>query len=176
VTSEPVSFLTLSNVQPSQAAAYRVVIKNAANAQPGIISSNAFLTLLPDSDGDGLPDEWEIAYGLNPTNAADATLDADGDGVGNRDEYLAGTRPDEAHSLLRIESIRRENALGWRLQFSAASNHTYSVQERDAFEPAAAWRRAADIPAMPTNRSVEIDRSGAGASPRFFRLATPRTP
>ena len=32
----------------------------------------------PDSDGDGLPDGWEVANGLNPTNGGDANGDPDG--------------------------------------------------------------------------------------------------
>src|SRR6185503_5346912 len=55
-----------------------------------------------DTDGDGMPDAWEIQYGLNPTNAADANLDLDGDGMSNRQEYIAGTDPTQTNSALRI--------------------------------------------------------------------------
>lgn len=34
-----------------------------------------------DSDGDGLPDNWEIAMGMNPKSDEDALLDQDGDGL-----------------------------------------------------------------------------------------------
>lgn len=51
-----------------------------------------------DSDGDGMPDEWEKRYGLNPDDAGDANLDKDGDGFTNLEEYLAGTDPTDAKS------------------------------------------------------------------------------
>lgn len=46
-----------------------------------------------DSDGDGIPDGYEVAHGLNPADPADALLDRDGDGVINRDEFLLGLNP-----------------------------------------------------------------------------------
>ena len=46
-----------------------------------------------DSDGDGMPDTWEIANGLNPYDPTDAGLDPDGDGLTNLQEYQLGTNP-----------------------------------------------------------------------------------
>jgi alpha-glucosidase len=46
-----------------------------------------------DSDGDGLPDVWEYAYGLSPTRAGDGSLDPDADGLANSNEYQAGSSP-----------------------------------------------------------------------------------
>lgn len=42
----------------------------------------------PDTDGDGMPDDWEAAMGLDPNNAEDAALDRDGDGYTNIEEYI----------------------------------------------------------------------------------------
>ena len=40
-----------------------------------------------DSDFDGMPNAWELLYGLNPNSSADAVLDTDGDGLNNLGEY-----------------------------------------------------------------------------------------
>ena len=46
-----------------------------------------------DADGDGLPDEWEKKFSFDPSDAADASLDADNDGFTNLEEYIAKTNP-----------------------------------------------------------------------------------
>ena len=41
-----------------------------------------------DADADGMPDRWEIDNDLDPDDASDASLDANGDGYTNVEEYL----------------------------------------------------------------------------------------
>jgi hypothetical protein len=42
-----------------------------------------------DSDGDGMPDDWERRNGLNPNAASDGNADRDRDGYTNLEEWLA---------------------------------------------------------------------------------------
>ena len=49
-----------------------------------------------DSDGDGMPDFWEIKYGLNPQDPSDAAKDCNNNGVTNLNEYKAGLDPCDA--------------------------------------------------------------------------------
>ncbi len=46
-----------------------------------------------DSDSDFMSNSWEVQYGFNPNDAADASLDADGDGLTNLREYQTGANP-----------------------------------------------------------------------------------
>lgn len=46
-----------------------------------------------DSDGDGMPDAWETAMGLDPSNPADGPADRDGDGYTNLEGYLNSLVP-----------------------------------------------------------------------------------
>ncbi|MBQ9726538.1 MAG: hypothetical protein IJV65_03425 [Kiritimatiellae bacterium] len=48
-----------------------------------------------DSDGDGIPDSVETAWGLNPRDPTDAEGDMDKDGFTNLEEYQAGTDPED---------------------------------------------------------------------------------
>jgi pectate lyase len=46
-----------------------------------------------DTDGDGLPDDWEKKHGLNPKDTSDATTDANGDGYTNIEDFINGLDP-----------------------------------------------------------------------------------
>lgn len=46
-----------------------------------------------DTDGDGIPDPWEIAHGLDPQYPDDADLDYDNSGLNNLQDYLMGLNP-----------------------------------------------------------------------------------
>jgi hypothetical protein len=46
-----------------------------------------------DTDHDGMPDWWEVKYGLNPKDAGDGVKDLNGDGYSNVEKYLNGLDP-----------------------------------------------------------------------------------
>ena len=92
-----------------------------------------------DADGDGLPDEWEKKYRLNPSDASDANADADGDGFTNAEEFAAKTDPTDKNAhpdyldSLKVMLPLRETYMpfvftratkipaGWRCEFFDAS-------------------------------------------------------
>ena len=80
-----------------------LMVKDAAD---NINTSSVSVTVLKDTDGDGtpdatdtdddddgMPDTWELSYGLNPFDMTDAALNLDGDGLTNLEEYKQGTDP-----------------------------------------------------------------------------------
>jgi len=68
---------------------YTVIANAACSASFGIDTDNDGIVNSIDSDGDGMPDTWEIANNLNPL-VDDANNDADNDGLTNLQEYAGG--------------------------------------------------------------------------------------
>jgi hypothetical protein len=122
-----------------------------------------------DSDGDGMPDSWEIANGTNP-GQADAAADPDGDGDSNYQEYLAGTNPLDPASRLRVDRIAAV-AGAVQFAFTAASNRTFTVQFKDALE-AVSWSLLTNISAAPQTRMISISVAPTNST-RFYRVGAP---
>ncbi|MGA2138961.1 MAG: fibronectin type III domain-containing protein [Verrucomicrobiia bacterium] len=97
-----------TTVSCGQSYSYRVRAYNAVAGSP--YSAPAFIDpSTVDTDGDGLPDCWMLQYFGHPTGQASdlsrAQDDADGDGLSNLQEYLAGTDPTNSASALQITGI-----------------------------------------------------------------------
>lgn len=75
-----------------------------------------------DSDGDGLPDTWEMEHGSGVVHIA-ADDNPDNDAYDNLDEYIAGLDPD-TEDRFEIQSM---NAADGVLQWAAVSGRVYSV-------------------------------------------------
>ena len=58
-----------------------------------------------DTDGDGITDEIELKYGLDPTNPADADDDPDHDGIPSNTEIIQGTHPNAPYLRYFAEGI-----------------------------------------------------------------------
>ncbi len=158
----------VNNIQSSNFQ-MRLVVYNDANLSPGV-TTTFNVTVLEDSDRDGIPNEFELGLGLDLNNAADAAGDLDQDGMSNRAEFIAGTDPANPLSCLKIESATTPGTFA--VQFAGMSNHTYTVQFTDGLK-SGTWSKLADFAARSTNFTLLIPDPTATTN-RFYRVATPR--
>ncbi len=165
------AFLNLVDGMASTNYAMRIVIKNDAHTAPGI--NTVFnITVVADTDRDGISDTQELALGLDPNNSADAAGDLDNDGMSNRAEAIAGTDATNSLSYLKIEQSVGPNMA--TVQFGSVSNRTYSIQFTDNLN-ISAWNKLTDMPARRTNYVHQMTDPNWTTN-RFYRVVTPWQP
>ena len=93
-----------------------------------------------DSDGDGIPDAWELTY-TNSLTPFTATSDTDKDGMTDKDEYYAGTNPLDPNDYLRITAITRDTPTPTytQLWWPGKPTRFYGVQGRTTLNPSDSW-------------------------------------
>ncbi len=168
VLNQTNALLRVTNAASANAGNYTVIVTNNAGAVTSVV---AVVTFAPDFDRDGLSDNWERLHGFNTNLVADAAEDADGDGMLNWQEYVAGTNPTNALSYLKIDTLTARPAT---LGFLAVSNRTYTVRFSDRVA-GGQWQTLAHVPARATNR-LELIPDPAYATNRFYRVVTPQQP
>ncbi|MBK9139468.1 MAG: CotH kinase family protein [Verrucomicrobia bacterium] len=163
--SNYVDLLSVPNLQPANTGQYQVRVANQA-APAGVASDVAEVQVVdwPDTDRDGMPDWFEERFGLQVNNAADASLDLDGDGASNLEEYRAGTEPNSPASVLRLEPPQLEEKVVIRFQGQKPT------------APTRCWRRRARSAALGGRSWSSQRRPQRRSKPERWRHSTRTRP
>jgi len=125
-----------------------------------------------DSDGDGISDSWTLEYFGHPTgqvgDLSRAQDDADGDGMTNLQEYIAGTIPTNATSIFEtsISLVVASNSVV--LSWPAAGGRTYQVQYKDDLNDVV-WQDAVGGVSVVGNTAY-FNAPSSAPPKRFYRI------
>jgi Matrixin len=154
ITGDGLSVISAGSIDFNGINFLTLLMNVSSNATPGLRSflvqqgtnqayANGFLEVVPtrpDYNFDGLDDYFQRKYFplFTSTNAA-PTADPDHDGYNNSAEYLAGTNPTNAASLLKIEQVK-QTAAGTTITWQSGAGKHYQVLSRPlagtgAFQP-----------------------------------------
>ncbi len=160
--------------EASASAAYAIVFDHASGSPNGLAAfpcqyATGLITLADRSGssvGDGIPDSWRMRhFGSVFTVLGNATADADGDGHRNREEYLTGTNPNDAQSVLKMMSPKAGGRFAVRWPSVAGKQY---IIERAAALFGAEWQ-AVDTRAG-SGWEMTYEDPDQSTAPRFYRV------
>ena len=125
----------------------------------------------PDTDGDGLPDAWELQFAAN-LGVLNGSGDNDGDGRTNLEEFLADTNPIDPNSVLRITSTTKPTAASpTTLTWSSSPTRQYRAHGAADLTPPIAWTEVGLGLIPPGAGSTTTRNVAPSADPyRFFLI------
>lgn len=124
-----------------------------------------------DRDGDGLPDAWELANGLDPRSRRGNDGpggDPDGDGFSNLAELLALTNPQDPASVLAFSSTAAV-VEGVEFVFPGVAARSYSIESAERLD--GHWTARQRIGPLAASEDIRwIDTEAGVTATRFYRL------
>lgn len=123
----PVGQIIVSGAAASDYSGFSAADAHAWRLAPTNSLDLALTHLRGDTDGDGLPDWWEMAYFQNSRTNATPTGNPDEDPALNIDEYGANTDPGDSDSFLHLTAIRRGDTDVPVLTWTTAAGRRYAV-------------------------------------------------
>jgi len=133
------------------------------------VVANIPLIFVPDTDGDGMPDWWELGNGLDPAAPHDGAADADGDRVSNLAEYDSGTLPLDASSLPQFW-LERILPPYWFFAAESTWDRLYSLERSSSLGPEAHWTETGGAGAMGNGRVLGFMDVPPSEGNVFYRL------
>jgi subtilisin family serine protease len=136
----------------------------------GLVHTGGRLNLqrMVDTDGNGLPDWWELEY-FGHLTGTDPNADPDHDGMSNLAEWIAGTNPTNAASNLRLTLVSATNSGSIVVSWSSVAGKTYWLQRSTNLLTGFNSIVATNIVATaPTN--TQTDTVVLPGSARFYRV------
>ena len=121
---------------------------------------------LVDTDGDGLPDDWEQHH-FGDLSAGPGD-DPDQDGMNNLGEYKAGTEPTDPASRFAFVRVLLEPTGGVRVEWSSVAGKRYTLQRSSSLMTGFIHLQGTIAATPPTNSFHDATATGAG--PWFYRL------
>jgi hypothetical protein len=127
----------------------------------------------PDTDGDGIPDMWELQFAAN-LGILNGAGDNDGDGATNAEEFQADTNPLDAGSRLRVTTITKPNVLApVTLVWSSVPTRQYRIRTSPDVAAPPPWADAGLGLIVPDAGSSTTRVLAAPADPyRFYVIQT----
>jgi hypothetical protein len=128
-----------------------------------------------DTDGDGIPDGWELSFTGNLTTMNGST-DLDADGSADLQEYLADTNPLLATDSLRITGFSfAPNGTNALVTWTSRPTRDYFIQKRAGLETSNVWNDAGPARVVPDPGATTSRPVSDSPSPqRFLRIEAVR--